>query len=44
VDIKSNLTAELNVVPMDTFDDCFEQMLERCKMWVAIKGDCFEGK
>jgi hypothetical protein len=29
-DIKINVTAELNAVPLEAFDDCFQKLFERC--------------
>jgi hypothetical protein len=31
-------------VPLFGFDGCFVELLERCKMRVAIKGNWFQGK
>jgi hypothetical protein len=36
-DIKKNVT-------LNAFDDCFTQLLERCKMCVAVKEVYFERK
>jgi hypothetical protein len=29
-DIKKNMTAELNAVPLEAFADCFQKHFERC--------------
>jgi len=30
-------TGKVNAVPLDVFSDCFVQLLEMCKKWVAVK-------
>jgi hypothetical protein len=38
-DIKKNVTAELNAVPLEAFADCFQTLVERCKKYVQVGGD-----
>jgi hypothetical protein len=38
------VTAGSVAVSVVTLDDCSEQLLEGCKMWVAVKGDDLLGK
>jgi len=35
-DIKKNVTAELNAVPLHIFDNCFTKLVERHKNYIAI--------
>jgi hypothetical protein len=35
-DIKKNVTAELNEVPLHIFGNCFEKLLERQNNYVAV--------
>jgi hypothetical protein len=42
--IKKNVTAEFNIVLLDTSDDGFVQRLKLCRKRVAFNGDYFEGK
>lgn len=30
-------TAKVNAVPLDVFSNCFVQLLEMCKKWLAVK-------
>jgi len=34
--IKKNVTAELNAVPLHIYDNCFEKLLERQKNYIAV--------
>jgi hypothetical protein len=43
-DIRKYVPIVLNAALFDAFDDCFVQLTERCKMYVAIKRGNFEGK
>jgi hypothetical protein len=38
-DIKKNVTAELNAVPMEAFADCFQKRFGRCNKFIQIGGD-----
>lgn len=42
-DIKQNTTAELNSIPKDAFQKCFEQWQKRWEKCVHHQGDYFEG-
>ena len=42
-DLKNKITAKLNAVRFDAFEDCFAQLSERYTKCVAVKGDYFEG-
>jgi histone-lysine N-methyltransferase SETMAR len=41
-DIKKNVTAELNTVPLVTFADCFQKLFEQCNKCIQVGGDYFE--
>jgi hypothetical protein len=41
-DIKKNLTAELNVVPLEAFADCFQKIFKRFNKCIQVHGDYFE--
>jgi hypothetical protein len=41
-DIKENVTAELNAVPLEAFADCFQKRFERCNKCIQVGGDYFE--
>jgi hypothetical protein len=43
-DIKKNVTAELNAVPLEAFADCFQKLFESCNKCIQIGGDHFERK
>jgi hypothetical protein len=43
-DIKKNVTIGSDAVSVVTLGDCFEQLLEGCKMWVAVRGGDLLGK
>jgi hypothetical protein len=40
--IKENVTAELNAVPLEAFADCFQKRFERCNKCIQVGGDYFE--
>jgi hypothetical protein len=41
-DIKKNVTAQLNVVPLKAFADCFLKLFERCDKYIQVGRNCFE--
>jgi hypothetical protein len=41
-DIKSNVTAELNAVPLKAFADCFQTLFYRWSKCIQVCGDYFE--
>jgi hypothetical protein len=41
-DIKKNVTAELNAVPLEAFADSFQKLFERCNKCIQAGGDYFE--
>jgi hypothetical protein len=43
-DIKENMTAELNAVPLDAFAECFQKLVELCNECTSIQvgGNYFE--
>jgi hypothetical protein len=41
-DIKKNLTAELNAVPLEAFADCCEKRFVRCNKCIQVGGNYFE--
>jgi hypothetical protein len=43
-DIKKNVMAELNTVPLEAFDNCFQELLKQCKKCIQVGRDCFENK
>lgn len=43
-DIKENITAKLNTVSLYAIDDCFTQLLETPRTFVAVGGGYFERK
>jgi hypothetical protein len=38
-DIKKNVMAELNAVPLEAFADCFQKLFERCNKCNQVGGD-----
>ena len=42
--IKVRVTAFLQPIPQEDFTDCFQNLYERCKMYVVADGDYFEGQ
>jgi hypothetical protein len=42
VDIKKNVTDELNVVPLEAFAGCFQKLFERCNKCIQVGGDYFK--
>jgi hypothetical protein len=42
VDIKKNMMAELNAVPLEAFADCSQKLSERCNKCIHVGGDYFE--
>jgi hypothetical protein len=38
-DIRKNIITELIAVPLDTYSDCFVQLLERYKNYIAVTID-----
>jgi len=43
-DLKNKITAKLNAVGLDAFEDCFAHLSERYTKCVAVNGDYFKGK
>jgi hypothetical protein len=43
-DIKRNVMAELNAVPLEAFADCFQKLVEGCNKCIQVGGDYFEYK
>jgi hypothetical protein len=42
-DIRSNMMADLNVIPQNLFQNCFEGRTRRCHRCIASQGKYFEG-
>jgi hypothetical protein len=40
--IKKNMTAELNTVPLEAFADYFQKCFEQCNKCIKVGGDYFE--
>jgi hypothetical protein len=40
-DIKKNVMAELNAVPLHASADCFQKLFERCNKCIQVGGDYF---
>jgi hypothetical protein len=41
-DIKINMTAELNAVPLEVFDDCFQKLFKRANKCIQFGEHYFE--
>jgi hypothetical protein len=41
-DIKKNVMAELNVIPLEAFADCFLKRFEQCNKCIQVGGDYSE--
>jgi hypothetical protein len=37
--IKKNVTAELNSLPLEAFADCFQELVERCNKYIKVRED-----
>jgi hypothetical protein len=35
---------EINIAPLEAFDDCFLNLLKRCNKSIQVGGGCFEYK
>jgi len=42
-DIMRNATAQLNMIPQEAFQECFQQRQDRWKKCMYYQGDYFEG-
>jgi histone-lysine N-methyltransferase SETMAR len=41
-DIKKNVTAEMNAIPLGAISDCFQKLFVRCNKSIQVGGDYFE--